>query len=122
MARSRILVIDDNLDLTKIISMVLSFEGFLVKVCNTLEEGTACLEQWEPHLLLLDVNINGEDARELSKEIKKDKGDSIKIILMSGDELNFDNNSLYTIDDYIAKPFDTNHLVKKIRSHLVEKV
>src|SRR5215204_7651130 len=113
MAGSRILVIDDNIDLTKIISMVLSFEGFLVQVCNNLEEGAICMQEWEPHLLLLDVNIHGQDVREFSKSIKRDKGESIKIILMSGDELNFDGDLMYAADDYIVKPFDSNYLVQK---------
>ena len=121
-AEARVLVIDDNTDLTKIISMVLSFEGFSVKVCNDLEEGLFCLYDWNPQLLLLDVNIDGVDAREFSKKIKLDKEQRVKIILMSGDELTLEHADKSGADDYIIKPFDSSLLVQKISAYLTEKV
>ena len=121
-SESRVLVIDDNTDLTSIISMVLTFEGFSVKVCNDLEEGLFCLHDWKPQLLLLDVNIDGTDAREFSKKIKSDKRSEVKIILMSGDELTLEHLDEDGADDYIIKPFDSHLLVKKISNHFTEKV
>ena len=121
-SEGRVLVIDDNIDLTSIISMVLSLEGFSVKVCNDLEEGLFCLHDWRPQLLLLDVNIDGTDAREFSKKIKSDKGQDVKIILMSGDELMLEHPDEDGADDYIIKPFDSSLLVQKISAHFTEKV
>jgi two-component system, OmpR family, response regulator CpxR len=121
-SESRVLVVDDNTDLTSIISMVLTFEGFSVKVCNDLEEGLFCLHDWKPQLLLLDVNVNGTDAREFSKKIKSDKRSEVKIILMSGDELTLEHLDEDGADDYIIKPFDSHLLVKKISNHFTEKV
>jgi two-component system, OmpR family, response regulator CpxR len=121
-SEGRVLVIDDNTDLTSIISMVLSFEGFSVKICNDLEEGSFCLHDWKPRLLLLDVNINGIDAREFSKKIKLDKGQDVKIILMSGDELTLENPKEDGADDYIIKPFDSSLLVQKISAYFTSKV
>jgi DNA-binding response OmpR family regulator len=102
--------------------MVLTFEGFSVKVCNDLEEGLFCLHDWKPQLLLLDVNVNGTDAREFSKKIKSDKRSEVKIILMSGDELTLEHLDEDGADDYIIKPFDSHLLVKKISNHFTEKV
>lgn len=121
-SEARVLVVDDNTDLTSIISMVLSFEGFSVKVCNDLEEGVFCVHDWKPQLLLLDVNINGTDAREFSRKIKSEKREEIKIILMSGDELTLEHLDEDGADDYIIKPFDSGLLVQKISGHFTEKV
>lgn len=121
-ADARVLVIDDNTDLTMIISMVLSTEGFSVKVCNNLDDGFFYLHDWKPSLLLLDVNIDGIDAREFSKKIKQDKDQKVKIILMSGDELTLEDSDKNGADDHIIKPFDSNVLVQKISAYFTEKV
>lgn len=118
---TRILVIDDNIDLTRIISMLLEAEGFEVKICNDLEEGLDCLEKWEPQVLLLDVNINGEDARAHCRKIKAEKRDELTVILMSGDESTLEYTDAYGADDCIAKPFDSSFLIQKISFYLTQK-
>ncbi len=120
-SRTRILVIDDNIDLTKIISLLLTAEGLEVKACSDLEEGLYCLRDWKPQVLLLDVNINGVDSRSFCQKIKADKHDDIKVILMSGDESTLDYNEWNGADDCIAKPFDSNLLIQKLSLCLTQK-
>ena len=119
---TRILVIDDNTDLTTIIYIMLTAEGFSVKTCNDMEEGLFCLYDWKPNVVLLDVNIDGEDTRSFCRKIKSDKKEEIKVILMSGDESTLEYNSEYGADDCIAKPFDSNLLLQKISSYITQKV
>src|SRR5687768_6609209 len=119
---TKILVIDDNIDLTQIISLLLMAEGYAVKVCNDLEEGLFCVYDWKPQILLLDVNIDGEDSRSFCQKIKAEKHEAVKVILMSGDESTLDYNEWNEADDFIAKPFDTNLLLQKISLHLTQKV
>ena len=118
---TKILVIDDNIDLTQIINLVLTAEGYEVKVCNDLEEGLYCLYDWKPQILLLDVNINGEDSRSLCQKVKAEKHEAIKVILMSGDESTLDYNEWTEADDCIAKPFDSNLLLEKISFYDTQK-
>jgi len=119
---TKILVIDDNIDLTQIVSLLLMAEGYAVKVCNDLEGGLFCVYDWKPQILLLDVNIDGEDSRSFCQKIKAEKHETIKVILMSGDESTLDYNEWNEADDFIAKPFDTNLLLQKISLHLTQKV
>jgi DNA-binding response OmpR family regulator len=114
LSKTRVLVIDDNTDLTKIMYMILSAEGLSVKECGTLEEGIFYLKDWKPQLLLLDVNINGDDSRNFCHQIKLEMGENIKVILMSGDESTLDYTEWSGADDCISKPFDTNLLIQKI--------
>ena len=118
---TKILVIDDNIDLTQIISLLLASEGYEVKVCNDLEEGLYCLYDWKPQILLLDVNIDGEDSRSFCQKVKAEKHEAIKVILMSGDESTLDYNEWTEADDCIAKPFDTNLLLQKISFYSTQK-
>ena len=115
-------MIDDNIDLTQIISLLLASEGYEVKVCNDLEEGLYCLHDWKPQILLLDVNINGEDGRSFCQKVKAEKHEALKVILMSGDESTLDYNEWTEADDCIAKPFDSNLLLQKISSYVNQKV
>ena len=119
---TKILVIDDNIDLTQIIRLVLTGEGYEVKVCNDLEEGLFCLYDWKPQILLLDVNIDGEDSRSFCQKVKAEKHAAIKVILMSGDESTLAYNEWTEADDCIAKPFDSDLLLQKISAHLTQKV
>ena len=119
---TKILVIDDNIDLTQISRLVLTGEGYEVKVCNDLEEGLFCLYDWKPQILLLDVNIDGEDSRSFCQKVKAEKHAAIKVILMSGDESTLDYNEWTEADDCIAKPFDSGLLLQKICAHLTQKV
>ena len=119
---TKILVIDDNIDLTQIIRLVLTVEGYEVRVCNDLEEGLYCLYDWKPQILLLDVNIDGEDSRSFCQKVKAEKHEAIKVILMSGDESTLDYNEWTDADDCIAKPFDSDLLLQKISVHITQKV
>ena len=119
---TKILVIDDNIDLTQIIKLVLTVEGYEVRVCNDLEEGLYCLYDWKPQILLLDVNIDGEDSRSFCQKVKAEKHEAIKVILMSGDESTLDYNEWTDADDCIAKPFDSDLLLQKISVHITQKV
>ena len=109
----KILVIDDNTDLTGIISIILNAEGFKSKTCDTLEGCQAEIQKWNPDLLLLDVNVNGEDGRIFCRQLKATNSDT-KIILMSGDETTLDHTHWFGADDCIAKPFDSADLLQKI--------
>ena len=122
MSETRVLVIDDNIDLTTIVSMILTGEGFSVKVCNTMEEGLFYLQDWKPQVLLLDVNVDGEDGRTLCHKIKSNGKYNISIILMSGDESTLEGQDSNEADDCIVKPFDSAQLLQKISIHLNHEV
>jgi len=121
-SETRVLVIDDNTDLTKIICMILAAEGLSVKECGNLEDGNICVKDWKPQLILLDVNINGDDSRNFCHQLKLEMGENIKVILMSGDESILDYKEWSGADDYISKPFDTSLLIHKIFTHMAKEV
>ena len=114
MPENKVLIIDDNIDLTSIISIILKAEGYAVQACNTLEEGFFYLKDWKPQVLLLDVNIDGEDGRMLCQKIKSDHKETTRVILMSGDEATLENWASLGADAFISKPFESADLIQKI--------
>ena len=110
--QGRILIVDDNTDLSEIMSIILHAEGFEVKTCDSLDFCEGDIQVWNPDLLVLDVNVNGEDGRIFCSKQKSIS--DLKIILMSGDETTLDHTHWYGADDCIAKPFDSADLLQKI--------
>ncbi len=112
--QGKILIIDDNADLSAIMSIILMAEGFEVRTCDSLDFCRQQLLNWEPDLLVLDVNVNGDDGRIFCSEQKANNPNEVKIILMSGDETTLDHTHWFGADEAIAKPFDSADLLKKI--------
>jgi DNA-binding response OmpR family regulator len=118
----RILVIDDDIDLLMLLERRLDREGYCVETACSIAEAKALIPIVQPHLVLLDVNINGEDGRQLCFELKTDPSLEMKVILISGHDPNPRRAQLFKADDMLPKPFDTAILVSKIDDYLMPKV
>ena len=115
----KILLVDDNEDLLLITNVILKAQGYQPLLAKTVEEAEATIRTHAPELILMDVNLCGEDGREFCKQLKAAAATAdIKIILMSGDD---DNGRIAgTIaDDFLSKPFDFTELVAKVEKQLV---
>ena len=78
---------------------------------------------FKPHLVILDINVAGDDGRQLCWKIKN-TGDNrnAKVILMSGYNYTINRQLLFGADDYVAKPFQSEYLLQKVESLLNEEV
>jgi DNA-binding response OmpR family regulator len=105
--RKKVLIIDDNDDMLFAFRIFLKRHGFEVSVANTAEKGLAALSVFIPDIILIDININGTDGRELCRKIKTNpKMESTPVILTSGDHLLLKDHALYGANGAIGKPFD----------------
>jgi DNA-binding response OmpR family regulator len=112
-----ILIIDDDLDLLMLLERNLSSEGHLIETAASLAEAEEMLWLFEPAIILLDINVNGEDGRKLCWKIKHDdRFPCSKVIVMSGFDCSTERAVLFGADDIIAKPFETDFLLFKISS------
>lgn len=108
-----ILLVDDNADLLQVAEMVLKSQGYITCKAATVQQALAQIEAYCPSVILMDVDIAGEDGRALCDRLKNNTcAHSPRIILMSGDDGSF--NSCTTADDYLAKPFDVGELIAKV--------
>ncbi|WP_238381762.1 response regulator [Mucilaginibacter pedocola] len=116
----RILAVDDDSDILEVLQFILEDSGYEV---DTLSDGHYLLDTIEknaPDLILLDIMLGNMDGRELCKEVKKKaETHDIPVILISAS-----HNISGTLsqdgapDDFIAKPFDINNLLSKIKNQL----
>lgn len=110
----RILVIDDNEDLTQIVSMVLASNGYEVRCCYNITDAVNLVNEWQPEVLVLDINVSGEDGRFFCSSLKETNNNPVKVILMSGYDNNLGAAIWHGADDFIAKPFGMEELVGKV--------
>ncbi len=116
---SKILVVDDDIDILSVMEILLSMKGFEVEVTSKGENTFPKIESFKPDLILLDVLISGHDGRAICKQLKSNKSTRhIPIIMFSAHPGAAATISDYGADDFIAKPFDVNNLMQKVNNQL----
>lgn len=113
-----ILCIDDNLEVLKLMKMLLSDE-FDLELADSAEKGLALLREKNPDIVLCDVMMPGMDGHAFSRTVKSDEAlKHVPILLVtarSGAEMLAEGIQAGA-DDYISKPFDSVELKARIRS------
>lgn len=115
----RILIIDDDIDLLMLIERRLLKEGFKVEAAASLPEAEEVINSFRPHLVLLDINVNGEDGRQLCWKLKKASEDkAVKVIIISGYDYSAGRAALFGADDLLPKPIHFDYLLSCINFQL----
>ena len=109
---------EDDASIRQFLHILLTREGFNVKVVG---EGTEVIKECrnsKPDLLLLDIMMPGMDGFEVCRKIRKES--NLPIIILSAKEENEDKISALILgcDDYITKPFDSTELILRIKAVL----
>ena len=114
---TKILLVDDDVKILRILSLQLQHNGFTVCSC---EDGVSCLDELERDnsfkVILLDIMLPGIDGISLCKKIKK-LYPKIKIIMVSARDQSVDViNALDSgADDYVKKPFIFEELLARVK-------
>src|SRR5215217_8957448 len=101
-----LIIVDDEADLRAMVAEYLGKQGFRVTTANGGAELDLRLEQETPDLILLDVNMPGEDGFSVARRVRART--DIPIIMLTASEEVVDRVVGLEIgaDDYITKPFD----------------
>ena len=115
----KIVLVDDDRNITTSVSMALEAEGFTVKTFNDGEAGLEGIEEEKPNLAVLDVKMPRMDGLELLESIRKNDQNLPVIFLTSkDDEVDQVVGLRMGADDYITKPFSQRLLIERIRTLL----
>ena len=119
----RILIVDDDKDLLAVVKSLLHKRGFDVFILSDCENISEEVRECGPQLILLDVFLAGVDGLEVCKRLKSAPySRHIPIIIFSAYP-RVAETAIYEFgaNDFIAKPFEVNELVRKIHKVLSKK-
>jgi two-component system response regulator VicR len=118
MEKKRILVIEDDHDISDIITLVLQTEKFIVKAILNPLEAFAAAEEFKPDAILLDLTMPQMSGWEVYKKFRGDKNLShIPIGIVTAKAEEFDavvGLHVMHADAYITKPFGKQELIDKV--------
>ncbi|MEO8721699.1 MAG: response regulator [Ginsengibacter sp.] len=112
---NRVLVVDDNKDILWVVEIILKRYGFNVMTSLKGEDVLSRSRAFLPQLILLDVFLSGIDGIDVCNTLKENPETKDIPIIMISAHTNFKEIKKFCkADDFMAKPFDANELVKKI--------
>lgn len=113
-----ILVVEDDLDINNLLFKILIKEGYNIRSAYSGTEARMCMEQYEYHLILLDLMLPGISGEEIIKHIRKIKTMPIIVISAKAEQDVKVETLRLGADDFISKPFDTNEVIARVQSQL----
>jgi two-component system, OmpR family, KDP operon response regulator KdpE len=114
----RILVIDDEPQITRALRAALTAQSFDIRTANEPEEGLQIFQEWPPDLVITDLMMPGMSGVEVCQAIRKTATTPI-IVLSVRDHERAKVEALDAgADDYVTKPFSIQELLARVRAHL----
>jgi two-component system KDP operon response regulator KdpE len=116
--QNTIIVIDDEAQIRKILSITLEAEGFKVIDTSRGKDGIVAVANNRPQLVILDLGLPDEDGFSVLKEIRT--WSSVPVIILS--VRNSEDDIVRALDlgadDYVTKPFNTSEFLARIRANI----
>lgn len=116
--RSRILVIDDETQITRVLKTTLSSNGYEVRTAADGESGFNAAIDWLPDLIVTDLSMPRMNGIELCCAVRERSQVPIIVLSVRGEEKMKIEALDAGADDYVTKPFSVNELLARIRAHL----
>jgi two-component system, cell cycle response regulator DivK len=121
MSGELILIVEDNEANQMLAGAVLQLEGFRVQVAGSAVEAIEQLQSSAPALILMDVQLPGQDGLSLTRQLKSDPQTAgIPIVALTAHAMRGDRDEalLAGCSGYISKPIDTRTFGTEVRQYL----
>jgi two-component system KDP operon response regulator KdpE len=114
----RVLVVDDEAQITRVLRTALSAQGYDVRAANEPEEALRIFEDWSPDLIITDLMMPGMTGIELSRTVRRKSRIPILVLSVRDQERSKIEALDAGADDYVTKPFSVQELLARVRAHL----
>lgn len=121
MADESVLIVDDNATNLKLAKVLLSSEGYRVRTAVDAEQALEILAEFQPQLILMDIQLPGMNGLELTRRLKSDaKTRDIVIVALTAYAMKGDNEKAIACgcSGYITKPIDTRRFGADVAHYL----
>jgi len=118
MAGRRILVVDDEPQITRVLRTTLSSHGYEIRVANDAEAALDVVSDWPPELIITDLSMPNMSGIDLTRKVRSKSDVPIIVLSVRGEERSKIEALDAGADDYVMKPFNMNELLARVRANL----
>lgn len=113
-----VLVVDDDLNLLKMVSRTLELEGYRVLTAGNGKQALLVIEKQNPDLVLLDIMMPGMDGFEVCERVRDFSNIPIVMLTAKGQIEDIRHGLDLGADDYMTKPFGADELLARVKAVL----
>jgi DNA-binding response OmpR family regulator len=111
----KILVLDDDPDISMMLKLMLEYKGYAVSIAERVDEAYRILENTPIDLVIMDMLLSGVNGTDVCAGLKQNKSTSHIPVMMISAHPNAKEICLQArADDFISKPFDMQEILAKI--------
>jgi len=118
----KILIVDDQMEVRRLVEMTLRVEDYQVLQAESGEEAIEIVKTEKPDLIIMDImmpgGIDGHEATRILKNDPETKDSTIIMLTAKGQEADREKGFEAGADDYFIKPFSPLELIKKVEEVL----
>jgi DNA-binding response OmpR family regulator len=117
---SKVLIVDDEREITELIALYLQRDGFDIHVAHNGEDALRIADLLDPDLVILDISLGRMDGIEVCRRLRRGAHADVPIVFLSckGEDADIVRGLSEGGDDYITKPFSPSQLVARVHAHL----
>ena len=115
---SRILIVDDEERIRRLLKMYLEREGYAIDEASNGDDAVAKALETDYDMILLDIMMPGKDGLEVCRIVREKKSTPIAMLTAKGEEANRVQGFEIGADDYIVKPFSPREVVLRVKALL----
>jgi len=114
----RILVVDDEPQITRVLRASLSSKGYDIRVANDGETALEIMKDWTPDMVITDLAMPNMGGLELCRRLRATTQIPIVVLSVRGEEKTKVQALDAGADDYVTKPFGMEELLARVRANL----
>ena len=118
MMDTKILVVDDDSNISELLKVYFTNEGYEVKTASDGVEGISFFKMYEPDIVLLDIMLPKKDGWQVCREIREMSSKPIIMITAKGEVFDKVLGLELGADDFLVKPFDMKELSARVKAVL----
>lgn len=118
MDHKRILIVDDEPQITRVLRTSLDAHGYDLRVANDGDTALQIARDWPPDLMITDLSMPMMDGLELCRRFRQKSNAPIIVLSVKGEERTKVQALDAGADDYVTKPFGINELLARVRANL----
>ena len=114
--QKKILVVDDEPQIVKVLQAYLEKEGYQVVTAGDGRVALSVFDREKPDFMILDLNLPGMDGFDVCREIRRESSAPILMLTARVEEMDKLLGLEFGADDYVVKPFSPREVVARVRT------